>query len=246
MTQRTEQIALLEEEILREEKRFLMEKYAALLLLQAELAESEAAAEGGEPVGLEDCVVESLQVAHAYVNPEMAVQISELLEAHGHEIEVSDSESGDGEHDSAEETDDLLGANGDDETAADEETESLFDDSDEPDSLIETTDAEDVVEAGSPDGLAEPAEQEGEGLFDDAEAAPQEDGASEPAGEGADEDEEAGVLFADDIYSGNEGEARDRGSEEGAGGFTPTEGHEQEETPGFTPTKRHEQQDTPG
>ena len=91
----------------------------------------------------------------------------------------------------------------------------------------------------------------------------------EDSAEVAEEDEEAGVLFNQDIYSGHgkqggaadeekttgvsqsedidiEGEIAGTTEEEETPGFDPTQGPESEETPGFTPTEGHEVGETPG
>ena len=92
----------------------------------------------------------------------------------------------------------------------------------------------------------------------------------EDTAEVVEEDEEAGVLFDKDIYSGHgkpgetadeeetaggspesedfdlDGEIAGADGEEGTPGFNPTQGHETEETPGFTPTEGHEVEETAG
>ena len=107
----------------------------------------------------------------------------------------------------------------------------------------------------------------GQGPADDGNGAAAD--TDEDKAEVAEEDEEAGVLFNQDIYSGHgkqggaadeeettgvfqcedidtNGEIAGTTEEEGTPGFDPTQGHEVEETPGFTPTEGHEVEETPG
>ena len=148
--------------------------------------------------------------------------------------------------------------------------EGLFDDDDAE--LEEAASSDDTDAPGG--ALAGAGNEEDVGLFDDDATAAQdgedarrkretetEASADDEGREPSEPDEDAGVLFGNDIYSGNDGTGRpgEDAEEDTPGfsptmghdiedtpGFTPTEGHEAEETPGFTPTKGHEARDTPG
>ena len=148
--------------------------------------------------------------------------------------------------------------------------EGLFDDDDAE--LEEAASSDDTDAPGG--ALAGAGNEEDVGLFDDDATAAQdgedarrkretetEASADDEGREPSEPDEDAGVLFGNDIYSGNDGKGRpgEDAEEDTPGfsptmghdiedtpGFTPTEGHEAEETPGFTPTKGHEARDTPG
>ncbi len=142
-----------------------------------------------------------------------------------------------------------------DDTGNEDEGESLFEDEvAEGDSANDSEEADDV-------GLFDNETEEGEVADDSTEETPE----AEADGEPTEEDEDAGVLFGSDIYSGNEGTGRPGeegedgeavetpGFEPGEGneteetaGFTPTEGHDVEETPGFEPTEGHETEETAG
>ena len=307
-------IGELEARIHQEEKRFLMERYVSLLLVQFESPD-----EDGEGEPLDERTVESLLVARPHVSGLLAEQIEELLTGQGHEVEELEAEGdspgpgggadapGDSQEpeygglfdDDAEE-DELVGdaGNGDvgeslfededdgevDELVGDtgngDEGESLFEDEDvgEADGLVGDTDSGDEGESLFEDEVAEgdsandSEEADDVGLFDNeteegevADDSTEETPEAEADGEPTEEDEDAGVLFGSDIYSGNEGTGRPGeegedgeavetpGFEPGEGneteetaGFTPTEGHDVEETPGFEPTEGHETEETAG
>ena len=76
MSDKTDQIARLRQELHERERRFLMEKYASLLLLQVEMDEAAAAADDSGGDGLDERTVESLQVAHHYAGTEVGAQIA--------------------------------------------------------------------------------------------------------------------------------------------------------------------------
>ena len=291
-------IGELEERIQQEEKRFLMEKYVSMLLLQIKPSDGD-----GEDVPLDDQTVRSLQVARPYVGLPLGEQIAELLRAEGHEVdelEVEDDSFPEVAADGVDYTDvadvdgriepdagaglfddDSLGDDG--ESPEGGESETLFDDAEETDA---DGDADEIVAEGETEGLFDDEDDDGAvavgaadgagadnaddiGLFDDettsaddngqrGEAATEVTGDEEADGEEpTEEDENAGVLFGSDIYSGVEGSGRpdkedtpgfEPGEEQDAEqtpGFTPTEGHEVEETPGFTPTEGHEVEEPP-
>ena len=188
----------------------------------------------------------------------------------------------DGEDEFVDATDALSEADAsEDSELGDLDGEGLFDEG--------TDEAEDSSSGGDAPGSdsIEPSEvAEGEvagdvGLFDEEEGGETEsgDGARKSKRESeeteGEEDEEAGVLFDQDIYSGNEDSQNPDddaieetpGVESGVGhevkqtpgfeggvgheveetpGFTPTKGHDVKQTPGFTPTEEHVGQDTPG
>ncbi|MEE2659001.1 MAG: hypothetical protein VX733_10885 [Candidatus Latescibacterota bacterium] len=77
-------IAQLEDAIREYEKKFLMEKYASMLLLRLEIADLEDTSDGVE---IDDRVVKSLRVAQCYVSSEVAEQIEKLLKAQVHNVE---------------------------------------------------------------------------------------------------------------------------------------------------------------
>ena len=210
-------IGELEERIQQEEKRFLMEKYVSMLLLQIKPSDGD-----GEDVPLDDQTVGSLQAARPYVGLPLGEQIAELLRAEGHEVDELDGgeriepdahaglfdslgddgkspEGGESEtlFDDAEETD----ADGDaDEIVAEGDTEGLFDDEDDYS----------AVAVGAADG-AGADDADDVGLFDDETTSAGDNGqrgeaATEVAGdeeadgeEPTEEDENAGVLFGSDI-----------------------------------------------
>ena len=282
MSPDNDNVADLEETLHDEEKTFLMEKYASMLLLQLDLEE--------DGMELDDKTVESLLVARSQVSADTAGQIVALLEAHGHEagdldIEGEEEEGLFGEDDvDGEEraeggalisdngnlgnngssdtvladgsgSDDLFSEDGDEgEHSADElddvEVDGLFDDDSEADVDAEDEDTE-AVAAGVDDLEDEAGDDDdgdASGLFDsEDETESTAEAADTKAGEELDEDEEAGVLFDQDIYAGREGSgAEDGETEDGeTPESTPTEGHTVEDTPGFTPTEGHTAEDTP-
>ena len=176
--------------------------------------------------------------------------------------------SGDALFGEDEDEDDVETSVAEDDNGAD--GEGLFDDDDAE--LEEAASSDDTDAPGG--ALAGAGNEEDVGLFDDDATAAQdgedarrkretetEASADDEGREPSEPDEDAGVLFGNDIYSGNDGKGRpgEDAEEDTPGfsptmghdiedtpGFTPTEGHEAEETPGFTPTKGHEARDTPG
>ena len=64
----------------KEEKTFLMQHYARLLIEQAQADEQ-----------LRENIVESLLIARSYVDPELTSRIADLLRTHGHETEGNDN-----------------------------------------------------------------------------------------------------------------------------------------------------------
>ena len=233
----------LAEALWREEKSFLIQHYAHLLLEEVEAS--------GD---LDDKIVASLQVARPYADAALALRIANLLDIHGHDAPLNPTNGAvladeatpspadlneDGEElDSLyDEEEDESGAAADlfaDEDALaedDDDAENLFageeddsdflDDDDEAASLfIDDDEDDDELFAGDEEDLAADVEED---LF-------AEDAEEEAAADASEADEEAGVLFAEDIYSGNTG----------------AEKPEIEETPGFNPTQSSEEGATAG
>ncbi|MFH1568385.1 MAG: hypothetical protein ABIL09_10360, partial [Gemmatimonadota bacterium] len=202
MNRRTQTITRLEEELRQREKRFLMERYASLLLLQLELREAEA--DGGDE--LDDRTIESLQVAHHYAGPEVAEQIAGLLQARGVELETAQDED---------EGDSLFGGDEDDGDAGNGADLSLDADL----ALDESEDEVDDIEGAEPGArdpedpaaslelAGEDAEAGAEGLFDDG--AEPEERAGDAADELLDDDANGGLggLFEDDAAGGDDADA---------------------------------------
>ena len=177
MSDREEQIIRAEAALLQEEKKFLMEKYVSMLLLQV----NEDDAANGEAGDLDDKTVESLLVARPYVSGDVAQQIADLLSAKGHEFEEEEEEDGfDNNGDGSPEAEEGEFADGDD-----SQVEGLFDDeeagADDPEAMAaslelneETLEQSDKgepadvesVEVESVDAMSE-HEGDAEGLFDE-------------------------------------------------------------------------------
>jgi len=185
----------LEATLWQEEKIFLMQHYARLLLDRVEADEA-----------LDDRIVESLLVARPYVDSELASRIADLLSEHGHEetsqeAALEETDLATNTNPPTTGTDSALGESGDPFAGVEEEdeTESLFDEEDDDDesktgSLFEDgeEDDDDESETGSlfEDGEEDDDESEVEGkaesLFGDD-------------GEDEEEDEsKAESLFEDD------------------------------------------------
>ena len=235
----------LAEALWREEKSFLIQHYAHLLLEEVEAS--------GD---LDDKIVASLQVAWPYADAALALRIANLLAIHGHDAPLNptnealladevtpspadlneDGEELDSLYDEDEDEDeagaaanlfadeDALAENDDDAEslfAGEEDDSDFLDEDDEAASLfVDDDEDDDELFAGDEEDLAADVEED---LF-------AEDAEEEAATEASEADEEAGVLFAEDIYSGN------KGAEEA----------EIEETPGFTPTQSSEEGATAG
>ena len=222
-----------------EEKIFLMQHYARLLIEQTQADEQ-----------LRENIVESLLIARSYADHELASRIADLLRTHGHEEELKDfplEEEGNDNIPSLAELGNSLSEEGEteaiglfedeeDEGAADEEEdlEDLFAvDSESFGGQRDTTDYVDDEDHGEAIFVANEDEFEEE---EDSSLFPEEDEDLEDrsteenifADEGEEitnrdigkEDQDAGVLFNEDIYSENKGE-------------TKRKSHEQEDTPGF-------------
>ena len=78
----------LEEAMELKEKKYLMEKYVSILLLQLELDD----ADSGNDQKLDDETVESLLVARVHVSCDLSRQIAALLSSKGHELEEDGEE----------------------------------------------------------------------------------------------------------------------------------------------------------
>ncbi len=272
----------------KEEKNFLMQHYARLLIEQVQADEQ-----------LRGNIIESLLIARSYVDPELASRIADLLQTHGHQEELKDFPLEEEEHSLSEEGESeaigLFEDEEDDEGAADEEEEEEEEDEEEEDdegaadeeedlenlfavdseSFEEQRDTTDYVDdedrnGNNPASLfdGENDEDHGEALFavnedefeveedsslfaeededlenrstsenlfeDEGEEVTNQDiGKEGQEDEVGEEDQDAGVLFNEDIYSENKGE-------------TKRKSREQKDTPGFTPTESREQKDTPG
>ena len=233
----------LAEALWREEKSFLIQHYAHLLLEELEAS--------GD---LDDKIVASLQVARPYADAALAMRIANLLDLHGLDAPLNptngalladeatpssadlneNGEELDSLYDEEEEEsgaaadlfadEDALAEDDDDAEnlfAGEEDDSDFLDDDDEAASLfIDDDEDDDELFAGDEEDLAADVEED---LF-------AEDAEEEAATEASEADEEAGVLFAEDIYSGN------KGAEEA----------EIEETPEFTPTQSSEEGATAG
>lgn len=213
-------IGELEEQIRQEEKRFLMERYISMLLLQIKPSDGDA-----DDAPLDDQTVESLQVARAYVASPLGEKIDEMLAAEGHQAdELEEEDSSESEYGG-----EADGVDGVDEQDA---SDGLFDD--EGDAIVET-DGSDPDEAdvdgesahGSADGLFEDEDLVGDGqpvggdgdsaddgelesLFDDAEEADAEGDLDAIAAEGDtegmfddDDDDDVG-LFDEETTSASD------------------------------------------
>ena len=80
-------IGELEEQIQLEEKRFLMERYISMLLLQIKPSDGDA-----DDAPLDDQTVESLHVARAYVASPLGEKIDEMLAAEGRQVDELEEE----------------------------------------------------------------------------------------------------------------------------------------------------------
>jgi hypothetical protein len=231
-----------------EEKIFLMQHYARLLIEQTQADEQ-----------IRENIVESLLIARSYADPELASRIADLLRTHGHEEELKDfplEEEGNDNIPSLAELGNSLSEEGETEAIGlfedeEEDLEDLF--AVDSESFGEQRDTTDYVDDEDRDGNnpaslfdGENDEDHGEALFaanedefeeeEDSSLFAEEDEDLEDrstsenifADEGEKvtnrdirkEDQDAGVLFNEDIYSENKGEAKRKS-------------HEQEDTPGF-------------
>ena len=218
----------------REEKKFLMEQYASLLVQQLE-------GNGQEELG--ERTIESLVVARSYASPELADQIATLLSAKGVDVEWEDEEVG------LSDEMPLMGeestvppvagqkraanVNGDDETLFEEdgdEAETLFEEDEDEgaassaddeiglfeqdedeESLRTVLEKERSSDASNPSDDRDKRSEEDPALPEDQE---NEEGLFDPDIEEDEEDEEAGVLFSEDIYTGNKGTGKPSESSE--------------------------------
>lgn len=173
MSERDEQIIRAEAALQQAEKKFLMEKYASMLLLQVNEDESES----DDADDLDDETVESLLVARPYVSGEVAQQIADLLTAKGHEFEEDEEEGGGSNGRDAFEADD----SGDFADDGNGEVEGLFDEdgeagADDPEAMAASLELDE--DAGDDNGESEQREEtsevaeeeDAEGLFEDAES----------------------------------------------------------------------------
>jgi len=248
----------LAEALWREEKSFLIQHYARLLLEEVEAS--------GD---LDDKIVASLQVARPYADAALALRIANLLDVHGHDAPLNpingavladeatpspadlneDGEELDGLYDEEEDEsgaaadlfadEDALAEDDDDAEnlfAGEEDDSDFLDDDDEAASLfIDDDEDDDELFAGDEEDWDEHTglvgeEEEALAAADVEEDLFAEDAEEEAAADASEADEEAGVLFAEDIYSGNTG----------------AEKAEIEETPGFNPTQSSEEGATAG
>ena len=204
-------IGELEDQIHQEEKHFLMEKYASLLLDRLGSANQE---DGDEP--LDGRAVESLQVARPIVSEPLAEKIAEFLSAQGHELEgLEDEEEGGAETTST------------DTEGNEAEYGGLFDDNGEEEAEGEEEEpSEENEDAGVLFGNDIYSGNDGSGR-------PEEDA---PDGEDALDDEDSLDPEENPGFTPSEGH-----DVEETPGFEPTEGHDAEQdSPGFKPTKGHE------
>jgi hypothetical protein len=230
-------IGELEERIQQEEKRFLMEKYVSMLLLQIKQSDGD-----GEDVPLDDRTVGSLQVARPYVSLPLGEQIAELLRAVGHEVDELKVEDNSGEakygglfdddgEGSEEDVEDdsfpEVAADGVDYTDVAEvdggiesdagtglfDDESLGDDGESPEGGESETlfdDAEETDADGDADKIV--AEGNTEGLFDDED----DDGAvavSAADGAGADDADDVGLFDDETTSAGDNGQCSEAATE---------------------------------
>ena len=240
----------LAEALWREEKSFLIQHYAHLLLEELEAS--------GD---LDDKIVASLQVARPYADAALAMRIANLLDLHGLDAPLNPTNgalladeatpSSADLNENGEELDSLYDEEEEESGAAadlfadedalaedDDDAENLFaGEEDDSDFLHDEDDDEDDDElfAGDEEDWDEHTGLVGEEEEALAAAVVEEDLFAEDAEEEAaavasEADEEAGVLFAEDIYSGNTG----------------TEKAEIEETPRFNPTQSSEEGATAG
>ena len=192
MNQNADKIAEFEEALRQQAKIFLLEKYASMLLQQLELGDAdEESPDGG---GLDSRAAECLLAARHHVDEGLASQIADLLESHGHVVSDDDGEFDDDRleglfGDDADSDDD----HGDDQASADLELDSDTETAmDEDGDSGENGSADDLFGDDDDEDESERESRSAQDLTHEREETDQEEG-----------DEDAGVLFDHDIYSGH-------------------------------------------
>ena len=143
----SERIEQLRQTIQEEEKRFLMDRYVAMLMAQVE--------EAGEEE-LDDRMVESLLVSRSYVSDDLSTRVADLLENAGYEVEDVEQEDDDETDDaSIDATADPASGNG---HAAEMDAAEDFDTAVEDEDFAALLDGEDVSDAGDADDGGPPVD----------------------------------------------------------------------------------------
>ncbi|MEW6755030.1 MAG: hypothetical protein AB1505_29220, partial [Candidatus Latescibacterota bacterium] len=218
----------------REERRFLMERYVALLLEDLEAS---------GPAAVDPAASRALAVAQPQVNSSLAARIARLLRGV--------ASAGQQPREAAARPEAGVGQDADQDTDVDE----LFGDEEEEGPAAGLFAAEATTDAAAEDDSAEEAAGPAAGTAaqagaDTAAIAASDEifGTEEGADEADAEEEDAVGLFDDeteeDATSGA-GPTPGRPSRPGSG-FVPSQGHPQRQTPGFTPPAPHDEEAAPG
>jgi hypothetical protein len=257
----TVRLAALNETIYQEEKKFLIEQYVLRLLSLLETGEEELDESTIEALlvarsqASPDLAERISSLLNIDSSGETALATQESTESESASMDPTDADLQDDEEDE----DEVEGLFDGSDQGDEDEVEGLFDKGDQEDSTHTEDEAEGLFDKGEEDSTH--TEDEAEGLFDenketsintaseDTEASPIDQTKPKArkklkkAGKKkrlqGEQNEDAGVLFGNDIYSGNEGGHQ----QEEAGQFQPKEGHQQEETGQFEAKEGHQQEE---